>query len=145
MTNRAAETSPLVYARVAGVLYLIIIVSAGFGEIVRSSLVVPGDATATASSIAASEGLFRAGFAADLVAFLSDVVVAALFYILLRPVSQMLYLVAAFLRLVGTAIYGINLLNQFTALLLLSGADYLRVFETEQLHALVLLSPTGPV
>jgi hypothetical protein len=31
MTTRSAETSPLVYARVAGFLYLIIMVSAGFG------------------------------------------------------------------------------------------------------------------
>jgi hypothetical protein len=46
---------------------------------------------------------------------------------------------AAFFRLAQTAILGINLLNHFTPLLLLSGADYLTVFETDQLHALVML------
>jgi hypothetical protein len=137
--TRASETSPLVYARFAGLLYLIIIVSAGFSEIVRSNLVVSGDATATANNILASEGLFRIGFAADLVAFLSDAAVAVLLYVLLRPVSRVLSLIAASFRLAHATISGINMLNQFAALLLLSGAGYLTAFETEQAHALVLL------
>ena len=66
-------------ARAAGLLYLVIIVCAGFAEgAVRSSLVVPGDAAATAANIRGSEMLFRAGFVADLVAFLSDLVVSVL-------------------------------------------------------------------
>ncbi|OGW58165.1 MAG: hypothetical protein A3D21_01850 [Nitrospirae bacterium RIFCSPHIGHO2_02_FULL_42_12] len=48
-------------------------------------------------------------------------------------------MVAAFARLAMTVIQDINLLNNFTALQLLSGADYLKVFEPDQLHALVLL------
>ncbi|MCB0174425.1 MAG: DUF4386 domain-containing protein, partial [Anaerolineae bacterium] len=55
-------------ARVAGVLYLTIIVAGIFAEfVVRQSLIVPGDATATASNIMASEGLFRLGIAGDLI------------------------------------------------------------------------------
>lgn len=128
-------------ARVTGVLYLIIIVCAGFSEgYVRSTLIVPGDATATANNIVASEWLFRVGFVSDLIAFLSDLVVSVLLYVLLKPVSKTLSLVAAFLRLLAhPAIASINLLNHFAALLLLSGADYLTAFEPEQLHALVLL------
>lgn len=61
-----AETSPLVYARAAGGLYLIVIIFGIWSEVfVRSSLIVPGDATATAANIVASEGLFRISFAAD--------------------------------------------------------------------------------
>jgi hypothetical protein len=128
-------------ARVAGFLYLIIIVCAGFSEgYVRSNLIVLGDATATANNIVASEWLFRIGFVSDLIAFLSDLVVSVLFYVLLKPVSKTLSLVAASLRLLAhPAIASINLLNHFIALLLLSGADYLTVFEPDQLHALVLL------
>ncbi len=80
MTNHIQDISPRKIARVAGILYLIIIVCAGFsGGYVRSSLIVPGDATATANNIVASEGLFRVGFVSDLIAFLSDLVVAVLF------------------------------------------------------------------
>lgn len=143
MTVFTTDTSPRTYARVTGFLYLIIIVCAGFSEgYVRANMIVHGDATATANNILASEGLFRVGFAADLVAFLSDIGVAVLLYMLLKPVSNTLALLAAFFRLAQTAILGINLLNHFNALLLLSGAEYLQVFEPAQLHALVLLSLT---
>jgi hypothetical protein len=75
------ETSPLVYARAAGLLYLIIIVLGLFAEIfVRSSIITPGDATATAGSILGAEGLFRAGFLADSIMLLSDVALAVLLF-----------------------------------------------------------------
>ena len=139
-TNRTAETSPLIYARAAGFAYLIIIIAGIFAQFfVRSSLIVWGDAATTANNIVASEGLFRIGFAADLVVFLSDIVLSVLLYVLLKPVNKTLALLAAFFRLTHASILGINLLNHYFALLLLSGADYLTVFETDQLHALVLL------
>lgn len=133
------ETSPLLLARTAGVLYLVIIVAAGFGEVVRSGIIVPGDPATTAGNVADSEGLFRLGLAADLVAFLCDAVVAVLFYVLLRPVSRVLSLVAASLRLAHAVISGTNLLNQFVPLLLLGGAGYGAAFGAEGTDALVLL------
>jgi hypothetical protein len=140
MTDNTTKTSPLVYARAAGVLYLIIIVFGLFSEaFVRSGLIVQGDATATANNIMASEGLFRIGFLADSIMFLSDVGLAVLLYILLKPVSKTLALVAAFFRLAQTAVLALNLLNHYAALLLLNGADYSAAFETDQLHALVYL------
>jgi hypothetical protein len=124
----------------AGILYLIIIASGLFSEmLVRSNLIVPGDATATASNIIASQSLFRIGFAGDLIMVICDIGVALAFYLLLKPVNQGLALLAAFFRLAQASILGINLLNHFTPLLLLSGADYLSVFGTDQLHALVML------
>ena len=61
MTNPSVETSPQVYARVGGVLYLITIVLGAVGELfVRGSIVVPGDATATAAMPAASSKTWKA-------------------------------------------------------------------------------------
>jgi len=126
-------------ARVAGLLYLTIIVSGIFAEFfVRQSLLVPGDATATASNIVASEGLFRLGIAADLIMIISDVALALVFYILLRPVNNALSLLAAFFRLTQAAILGVNLLNLFFVLQLISGADYLSVIGAGQIQAQVL-------
>src|SRR5215210_5821837 len=140
MTNRAAETSPLLYARITGLLLLIIVVLGPFSLIyVPSTLIVPGDPTATADNIRASEWLFRLGIISNSLIFLLEVVVTALLYVLLRPVSRTLSLVAAFARLAMTVIQGINLLPYFIVLLLLSGASYLTVFEPGQLYALVLL------
>src|SRR5215217_5654945 len=140
MTTRTAETSPLVYARVAGILILIILVVGPFSLIyVPSTLIVPGDATATADNIRASEWLFRLGIVSQSVVFLTEIVLTVLLYVLLRPVSRTLSLVAAFARLAMAVIQGINLLPYFIALLLLSGAGYLTLFEPDQVDALVLL------
>jgi hypothetical protein len=100
---------------------------------------VPGDAATTAGNIMASEGLFRLGIVSDSLVFLIEIVLTVLLYVLLKPVNQTLSLVAAFSRLAMTVIQGINLLNYFFILLLLSGAGYLAVFAPDQLQALVLL------
>jgi hypothetical protein len=139
LAPQPTETSPVTRARVTGVLYLVIILCGLFSELyVRAGLIVHGDAEATAGNIMASEWLCRLGFASDLVVFLSDVAVAVLLYMLLRPVSRTLALMAMAFRLVGTAIYGVNLLNYLAALLVLGGAEYLAAFEPGQLHALAL-------
>jgi hypothetical protein len=123
--HSGGESSPLAVARSAGVLYLVIFVCGLFSElVVRGRLIESGDATATAANILGSESLFRIGFAADLVVFLADAAVAVLFYVLLRPVSQTLALVAAAFRLVQTAILGLNLLNHYMALQILTGDAY---------------------
>ena len=74
--ERIAETSPRLKARIAGVLYLTIIVTAGFAEIfVRGRLVVRGAAAATATNILAHESLYRLGGSADLINLVCDTAV----------------------------------------------------------------------
>jgi hypothetical protein len=68
-----------------------------------------------------------------------DVVLALALYVFLKPVNKSLSLLAAWFRLVYATILGITLLNLIIVLELLTGADYLTVFETDQLHALGLL------
>jgi Domain of unknown function (DUF4386) len=63
--------------------------------------------------------------------------------VLTRPVSNPLALSAASFRLVYTAVAGASLLNYLGAALFLSGARYVTVFETDQLHALALHSLEG--
>jgi len=126
--------------RIAAILILVLVVIAPFGMLyLPSTLIVPGDATTTANNVLASEPLFRLGIAGDSVVFLIEIVLSVLLYVLLKPVSKTLALVAAFSRLAMTIIQGINLLNHFFVLLLLSGTGYLSVFEPGQLHALVML------
>ena len=86
-----------------------------------------------------SEGLYRSGFLADSIMLLSDVAIAVLFYMLLRPVSRMLALMAAAFRLTQAAVLGFNLLNYYAALLLLGGAEYAVAFQDGQRHALAML------
>jgi len=140
MTDRAVETSPQVYARIGGVLYLIIIVAGLFGEtFVRGTLVVSGDATATANNIMASQLLWRIGIAGDLIMHVCDVPLMLVFYVLLRPVSKNLALLAVLFNLIATAVLVAYKLNLLVALFLLGGAGYLKAFEPHQLHTLMYL------
>jgi hypothetical protein len=140
MTAEKTVSSPRTYARAAGALYLLIIVCGIFAEaVVRSSIVVAGDAAATAGNLQASGALFRAGFVADVVMLMSDVAIAVLFYVLLRPVSTTLAMMAAVFRLTQAAVVGSSLLLYYSALLLLNGSGYAASFEPQQLHALALL------
>lgn len=138
--RRAVGTSPQVYAKVAGVIWLIVAILAPFAEFfVRQGLIVPGNVAATAENIVASQSLFRAGFATDLVVFVIEVTLAAVLYVLFRPVSRTLALVMAFARLAMVTILGLNLLNMFTALQLLTSPEYANVLDKGQLQGLAYL------
>ena len=109
-------------ARVSGILYLIIAVIAPVSMmVVPSTLVVAGDANATAQNILTSEGLFRTGIAGDALIFLIEVVLTVLLYALLKPVNKTLSLMAAFARLAMTIVQGVNVLNSVMVLLVLRG------------------------
>jgi hypothetical protein len=125
----------------AGVLYLVIILCAGFSEgFVRSRIVVPGDAVQTALNITSSETLFRVAFATDLVAFTCDVVLAVVLYLLFRPLNATLSLIAGALRLTQAAVLGANLLDHMRAILLLNDPAYASALGLPQVQALALFS-----
>ena len=133
--------SPQRSARLAGVLYLAIIVLGLFGEMfVRARLVVPGDPAATAHAISASPLLWRAGIAGDLLMHVLDVPVMVILYVLLRPVNRHLALLATLINLVQTAVLAANKLNLLVPLFMLDDAGYLQAFSVEQRHVLSTLA-----
>jgi hypothetical protein len=134
----AASPPIQTYARIAGVLFLMTFVCGGFGEAyVPMRLIVPGDATATASHILAGRSLFRLGYAGFLVESLCDVMLTWLLYLLLRPVHRDLALLAVFFRLISTAGFAAAQIFYYAALPLLGGADYLKTFSPDQLNTLM--------
>ena len=141
MTSKVKDISPMIYTRVAGILYLIITIAAITAHFyVPGELFVAGDATATAANIIASETLFRFGaIGSELVILLSEIILSVILYMLLKPINKTLSLVAAVSRLAMTIIHGLNLLNYYFVLQLLRGADFLNIFETDQVYALVTL------
>ena len=134
------DAPPGSYARLAGLGYLVIIVSGIYAEfVVRARLIVPDDAAATASNITAAEPLFRTALASEFVMLLCDVGVALALYVVFRSVSRNLALLAAFFRLVHAAIVGANLLNAYMPLLLLgSGLSSLGIAQRQALALLYL-------
>ena len=134
------EASPRRKARIAGVFYLLEMLTGAFAIIfVGGRLFVFGDAAATATNILAHESLFQLGFAANLIQFACYVAVTGLFYDLFKPVNKSLSLLAAFFSLVGCAIGAVSCLFEFAPLTVLGGAQYLNVFTLEQLQALSLM------
>ena len=124
-------------ARVAGLLYLLASIIGCFGLIyIPGKLIVTGDATATATHIRAFETLFRLGIASELIAFIMFIFVVLALYRLFKGVSEEHALAMAVLLLVSIPISLLNVLNEIAALVLVSGAKFLSVFETRQLDAL---------
>jgi len=127
-------------ARIAGFLYLIYIVVSIFADVLgRSKLIVLGDAATTARNIIESAWQFRIGFVVDLVAALLFLLTAWALYVLLKQVNENLALLFLLLNLVGVAVWCVSDLFLITSQLLLSGADFLKVFQADQLQALAML------
>jgi hypothetical protein len=136
-----AERPPAWQLRVAGLMYLALIVLGALGEMkVRGSLVVSGDAAATARNIMGSEGMWRAGIAGDLLMHVLDLPVIVVLYLLLRPVHRGLALFATLINLVQTAVLAANKLNLLLPLFLLGDAAYLQAFPPQQLQAMAYLA-----
>jgi len=125
-------------AVLAGLGYLIVFVF-GFANIRREKLTVRGDAATTASNIVASESRFRAGTASWIVVLVADVVVAWALYVFLKPVSENLSLLTAWVRLVYVAIAAMAVVNLLSAVGLLTDADESEGFRADQRNAQAML------
>jgi len=141
MANQTIDNFPQRYARIGGVLYLAIIVLGAFAEgFVANKLVVSGDAAMTAHNILASPQLWRLGVAGDLAVVLCAVPLLWIEYLLLRPVSKHLVLLAVLFNVVSLAVEAISKLFLLAVMPTLGSADYLRAFEPEQLQILANLA-----
>jgi len=127
-------------ARFAGFLWLMMFIFGPIGQIARSKLFVVGDMEATAHNIMGNELLFRFGFVSDLIMMILYLLLPLVLYKLLNRVDGNLSRLMVIFVIVSVPIGMLNLLNEFTALQLLSGADYLSVFGSVQLEAQAMLA-----
>lgn len=128
-------------ARIAGLLYLIVIATGLFAEVfVRQAFKVSGDALATANNIQSSEMLFRWGLVADIINFVCGLPVVLIVYILFKRINKFLLQLALIFVIIQTAIIAVNLLNQTSPLLMLGNNAYLKSFQPNQLATLSQLS-----
>ena len=126
--------------RVAGFVYLLLLAAPVRLIYIPSKLFVTGNATATASNIAAHESLFRLGIVSDLFTGTMAIFVVLALYRLLKGVDQLHAVLMVILGgLMVTPIYFLNVLNDAAALMLVRGADFLSVFGKPQRDALAML------
>jgi hypothetical protein len=127
-------------ARLAGLLWFLVAVTGGFGLFyVRSNLIVTGDAAATAANIVASESLFRAAIVSILISQIFLFFFGLTLFYLFKEVNKVLATVFLTSVMMTVAIAVVNQLNNFGVLLVLSQADYLKVFSPEQLNAMAMI------
>lgn len=140
MTSKSRELSPMAQAKTAGLLYLIIAMFGMFSiGYVPATIFVFGDAATTANNIAAHQGLFRLGIFADMVVIVCEIFITGILYTLFKPVNKTLSVIAALSRFGMIVVMGLNLINYLVPLVLLSGANYLQSFDTNQLQSLAML------
>ena len=105
-------------ARIAGVLYLAVAAGGAFAEFgARGSVMVAGDAAATANNIAQHAALFRAGFIADLVDSAAFLGVGLILYAIFRSTNPVVAVAMLTLNAVSVAIQALNMLSHVGALL----------------------------
>jgi hypothetical protein len=106
----------------------------------RSRLIVFGNPATTANNIISSPGILRLGFMSELLSALFFVLASRALYLLLKPANKNLALLFLLLNLSGVAIECLNTLNLFNTLQFLGNANYLSVFQTDQLQAIAMTS-----
>ncbi|MEO8172641.1 MAG: DUF4386 domain-containing protein [Sediminibacterium sp.] len=129
------------YARLGGLLYLVIII-AGFSSefFFRGKMIVAGNATATANNIMDSPTLWRIGIGLEYFCVICTIVLAMIYFFLLRPVHKKLNLLAAFFRIVSITVQVVALLGLIQALFPLDQSEYLNVFTAGQRNAMTNLA-----
>lgn len=126
-------------ARLAGFLWLMMFLFGPAAQIIRSKLFVSGDTEATANLILANEFLFRLGFVSDLIMMGIFLLLPLVLYKLLHTVDKNLSILMVVFVMVSVPINMLNLLNEFSALHILTGADYLGAFNIGQIKAQAML------
>jgi hypothetical protein len=132
--------SPQRLARIAGVLYLLNGITAGFAfGYVLTKVYIPGNAATTAANVVANSGLVRMGVVADLFQATEWIFLAMTLYILLRHVHESAARAMVVLVAVGAAITCLNEVFQFESVRVATGGSYATALGATGSGALVLL------
>jgi hypothetical protein len=140
VTQQTAEISQRQGAVVAGLALLLMVIPPIFASSVVNGALVPGDAATTANNILANERQFRLAILSFSFVIVLDVIVSWGLFVFFKPVNRSLSLLAAWFRLVYTAIFAAAIMNLGEALRLLLSAGTVTGLETESLQGQALLA-----
>jgi hypothetical protein len=135
------EINPQAYARVGGILYLLIIALGIVQEaFIRGRITAAGDAAATFANLQSMQMLWRTGIALELLLLIINVVLAVVLYVLTRPVHRELALLALLFNAIATAVEASYVMQLVEALFPLGRNTYLTAFTPGQLQAMTALA-----
>src|ERR1700730_18812055 len=137
MEDISTERTQRIYARVAGFLYLWLIITGLAGTLTISHIAGSGTFAETAKRVVASERLYRVALSSELIETLSAVVLAFALYVTLKPVDKLLAQIAMYWRLGESFVGGAGMILGFVKLRLYSSPQSIGGVETDQSQALV--------
>lgn len=138
--KKNTDVSPSTIAKITAVVYLILIVCAGFSQgYVLESMVVWGDAATTANNIITNKSLFKIGYTLFLIEMSCQVAIAVLLLLLLKPAGSKMATVAVYFGVAGATVKTVSILFYIAAFFILTNAAYLNEFTPAQIKALAYL------
>jgi Domain of unknown function (DUF4386) len=136
LTEQARPATPVRQARIAGLGYLLVIAGGLFAEVVvRESLVVAGDAAATAGAIAANQALWRWGVAVHLLYLVPAIVTNVLICGLFKGAGPTLARLALVFSVAGVMIEAASLLHLYVPLAMIQESGALTAISEGQRQA----------
>ena len=140
MEDSSAERTQRIYARVAGFLFLWLIITGLAGTLIISRIVGSGTFLETAKRVVESERLYRVALSSELVETLSAVLLAFALYVTLKPVDKLLAQIAMYWRLGEAFIGGVGMIDGFVKLHLYTSSQSIGALGTDQSQALLELT-----
>jgi hypothetical protein len=128
-------------ARIAGWLYLVIIVLGLFAQLgVLERLIVSRNPEHTALNILNHEVLYRLGFVSHIMMLVCALLVMSLLYHLLQTVDKFIARLMVFFNLIAIAVEAVSLFYIYQALIYIKSDIYIDLFSPEQVQGLSYLS-----
>jgi len=126
-------------ARIAGILYLIVVLTGIFSlAYVPKMLITWGNANLTFSKIVESDLLFRLGIFSSVICYIAFLFLPIVLYQLLKPINKFYAKMMTILAVISVPISFLNLQNRFSVLSLISKDGYLSLYSNEQLQSKVM-------
>ena len=139
----AQEASQRAYARLAGLMYLVVLALDVAGVVITSSISGGGSFGNISQRISASELLYRIGLCAGLFGSMSTIVLAISLYVALKPADANLALTALLFRVVETAIAAMTVVSGFALLQFHLDATRAGALDAPQVAAMAHLLGSG--
>lgn len=136
MSHYSHHMCPKTYARVAGICYLVIIVTGILGQLfLKDSLVTSVNSTSTNQAIMTSTSLWRIGVFSDIVMQIFDIPLIVILYFLFKPTDKNIALLALSFNIIQTAVLVANKLTVLVPMIIVKNAGYQTAFEPNQINA----------
>lgn len=133
-------TSNKTIARIAGLFYLIIVLTGIFSLMyVPSQLIVSDNPALTFQNIASNKSLYRLGIVSGLLCYTFFLFLPLALYRLLKQVNENYAILMVLLAVISVPMFFINVQNEFTVLSLVSDSNSFKGFSPDQIQSQVLL------